>query len=87
MINHTLYRGYSKADIKKAYEQGRADTEADAENRMQSILDDEKRLSYQQGRADAIDECINTLKDFCGGLPNNNLINALEQLKSQDSME
>lgn len=38
-----------------------ADAEADAENRMQSILDDEKRLSYQQGRADAIDECIKVI--------------------------
>lgn len=39
--------------------------------------------AYQQGRADAIDECIKTVTDYCGGLPNNNLINELEKLKEQ----
>lgn len=40
-------------------------------------------IGYQQGREDAIDKCIKTITDYCGGLPNNNLINALEQLKEQ----
>lgn len=30
--------------------------EEDAENRMQRILDDEKNISYEQGRADVINE-------------------------------
>lgn len=34
-------------------------------------------------RADAIDECTKAITNFCGGLPNNNLISALEQLKEQ----
>ena len=37
-----------------------------------------------QGRADAIDECINTIIDYCGGLPNGMYVNALEQLKEKN---
>lgn len=46
----------------------RADAEEDAENRMNRILDDEKRLAYELGRADAIEEIteniIPTLYEF-----------------------
>lgn len=34
-------------------------------------------------KVEVIDECINAITDFCGGLPNNNLISALEHLKEQ----
>ena len=37
--------------------------------------------SVEEIRADAIDECIKTLTDYCCGMPNSNLIGALEQLK------
>lgn len=37
----------------------------------------------KQIRADAIEECIKTIIEYCGGLPNNNLIDALERLKEQ----
>lgn len=36
-----------------------------------------------KGRADAIDECIKTITNLCGGLPNINIIGALEKLKEQ----
>lgn len=32
-------------------------------------------------RAKSIDECIKAINDFCGRLPNINLIDALEHLK------
>lgn len=41
----------------------RAEAEEDAENRMSRILDDEKRLAYEQGRNDAIDEFVKAFKD------------------------
>ena len=78
-----LHRQKYNEGYEQGYEQGRADAEADAENRMQSILDDEKRLSYQQGRADAIEECIEMLEDDCflSGTASKVLIHHLEQLK------
>ena len=42
--------------VGEEYMQGRIDAEEDAENRMNGILDDEKRLAYEQGRKDAIKE-------------------------------
>lgn len=39
--------------------------EEDAENRMNRILDEEKILSYEQGRADAINERASLLAFIC----------------------
>lgn len=39
----------------------------------------------KQIRADAIDECIKTIIDYCGGLPNGMYVNALEHLKEQNN--
>lgn len=49
---------------------------------MKDLEDEECCSAYEKRiRADAIEECIKTITDYCGGLPNNNLINALEQLR------
>lgn len=42
----------------KTVEDIRAEIEEEAESRMQRILDDEKKLSYEQGKADGIKELL-----------------------------
>lgn len=57
--------GYSDKEasvFRDGYETGYLDGSEEAENRFNRVLDDEKRISYQQGRADAIDEFKQALK-------------------------
>lgn len=72
----------------------RADAEEDAENRMNGILDDEKRLSYEQGRADQ-KEVDNTFFNFEGAWElekkkvradaiNNFVVNAITEFQKFD---
>lgn len=78
--------------VGEEYMQGRIDAEEDAENRMNGILDDEKRLAYEQGRADRLDSIIKAVKneyhcveDLCGESKNCSdcMVNYLESLKEQ----
>lgn len=39
----------------------------------------------KQIRTDAIDDCIKTIIDYCGGLPNGMYVNALEHLKEHSN--
>lgn len=66
------------------YDKGREDAEEDAENRMNRILDDEKNISYEQGRTDAIDECVDIVtRETHDGT----LCDYLEELKEKYKME
>lgn len=76
----------------RIYEQGRAEALDIDMDKPMHFTDEQKAwiknyiiINAKRQRVDAIDECINTLTDFCGGLPNNNLINALEQLKERNN--
>lgn len=68
---------YKCEKCKNAYDMGQAYVYEDAENRMQMILDEEKRLSYEQGKADAnkdIEPMIREIHDlvyneaYCKGI-------------------
>lgn len=61
-VNHNFREGYCKG-YEEGYNQGTADEYAIARTDMQSILDDEKRLSYVQGKADMLDSSIRAMKD------------------------
>lgn len=71
--------------IKEYIKQARASERADAERDFQNsdYWNDYLAKIIADAKADAIEECIKTLTDYCGGMPNNNLISALEQLKEQ----
>lgn len=45
------------------YQNGREDAEEEIENRFNRVLDDEKRISYEQGKADKAEEikCLNEI--------------------------
>lgn len=59
---------FSKNDISRiendAYNKGRADAE-EVENRFNRVLDDEKRISYQQGRIDMLKEIKEAMYTQC----------------------
>lgn len=46
---------------------------------------DELKEHDKQVRVDAIDECIKTITNLCGGLPNISIIGALEQVKEKNN--
>lgn len=53
----TMYR--------EIYGKGRADAEEEVENRFNRVLDDEKRISYQQGRIDMLKEIKEAMYTQC----------------------
>lgn len=58
---------FSKKELDEIYQQGRVDAEEDAENRMQRILDDEKKLSFEQGIAYERERISCEVSDFLKG--------------------
>lgn len=64
-------------NIVDAYIKGRRDLYKEHEDLIIGLTKEEARRIRQ----DTIDECIKAITDYCGGLPNINLISALEQLK------
>lgn len=59
------------------------DEENDCKHWEKETKWDLQREHDKQVQAEAIDECIETITNLCGGLPNINIIGALEKLKEQ----
>lgn len=72
-------------NIVDAYEKGRADAEEEAENRFNRVLDDEKRISYQQGSADIIEKIIELAHE--DATTGNMVINLADVEKLKNSKE
>lgn len=64
---NTEGRVLASVDLDKFYEDIIAEVEENAENRMQRILDDEKRLSYETGKENMLDTIIRAEENkyFC----------------------
>lgn len=71
--------------VGEEYMQGRIDAEEDAENRMNGILDDEKRLAYEKGRTDAIEEFAKLIHKDLYQLNHHQVDFLAEQLKEHNN--